>query len=136
MSGPNRNYKSTFAAGTGYVSMDGYVTISDSVGTVGAQFIDGCQSVTRTNTGEYTFVLENSFPEFKGIFITFCSSLSNPDYTYQVNSFSAPVGTAGLKPVQTIVVTFKTGASPTNLPANTGMLVNIKCKKTDLGKGR
>ena len=130
----NRNFKQHLAGASGYVALDGYMTVSDLVGTVGVQFVD-LASVARTGVGQYTITLEDSYKHLKCCVATFCFPAGTPDYTYQVTSFG-PTALGANSVVNSIVVQFKTSAAAAELPANCGVLWHIGVKKSSLGKGQ
>lgn len=112
---------------TGTVMVDGYCNLSNSDSTVLSHTL-ALASIARTNTGEYTITLQDSWPSLKSCHVTPVLPTAK-DIQPTVKSFD--VLTA-----KTIVIVFLTGTTPTDLGAGQGFFVSLCFKNSGLVTGQ
>jgi hypothetical protein len=110
--------------------LDGYASVTDSVGTPSAITGFGLSSLTRTGVGSYSVLLQDSWPQFLSGYIT----------------LNMPAGLASIDPVLVTTdvtvaktITFKilnTSGSAVDVPAQTGFWFNFEVKNSGVPRGQ
>lgn len=135
-----------YSPDTNMTTIDGYSTISDSVGTVGTTSAGLVSSVARAGVGKYTITLQDSWATFKSAqFTPICPTSDSIAYYSAITSYNVSgststnsvvgVSTAGSVTAKTITVQFYKNNAAAELPANSGFSFQINLKNSGLPVG-
>lgn len=115
------------SAFTGMVDVDGYVALNASAAVVAASCVlPGMLTVTKTNTGEYTFVVNQAFKKaFPKVQFAATTAV---DLVAQVTSVTVTSSAT------TVVVKLLAGATPTNPSAACGIYFHLRGTATSVSK--
>jgi hypothetical protein len=115
---------------TGRVIVDGYGSVADSVGTPVFTAGGGVASVTRNSAGNYTVLLQDSYPSFLSGAIT----LSMPSGLISATTAIISADVTVAKKVNFVVI--NTSGAAVELPPQAGFYFNFELKNSKETRGQ